>query len=183
MKLKKIIDISVLLGYIALVYSTLSVMPNIFLSLRKSFGPSLDIYINILLIAIFVFMLCVFYRKLRRRGLKSYIGLLAVIAVYAAIVIRYTPIVQERMHLVEYGFLGYLALRLFKDVRSKDARYIYVTAVIVLAGSCDEFIQSMLPNRVYELKDISMNILSGLLGLALLRILGYEDPPLDNKID
>jgi len=175
MRFDKILDISILLGYIGLIYSTLSVAPAAFTFAAKALGPHLGTYINMLIAAVIAAISFFFYPRLKDRSWKVYPGLLAIFFIYVIILGRYTPIVSEKMHLIEYGLVGYFALRVFRDVRSRDARYILTILVIVIAGSCDEFIQRILPNRVYELKDIYMNVLSGLLGLALLRLLGHAD--------
>ncbi len=184
MRHEKLRDISILTAYVALIYSTLPLTPRLFFFLWKRLGPSLKVVINISLVSIGIVILYLFYERLKRRRLTARLGLLVVIAVYSLLIIYYTPIAQERVHLVEYGFLGYLALRVFRTMRSRDMKYLAVIATIIIVGYADELIQRMLPSRVYELRDVYMNILSGLLGLALLRLLGYEESSrLDNGKD
>ena len=75
----------------------------------------------------------------------------------------------EKVHVIEYGILGYLALRdLFKAKnRPIFMKFAYSLAFIILIGFLDEGFQWLLPYRVFELKDVATNMLSGGLGIAL----------------
>lgn len=176
MKRQKIIDLALLAAYIALIYSTLSITPAIFRFFSKAIGPSITAITDSVFISCLAVLVLLFYRKLKGRGFKSYAGLMAVLSIYGVILCRLTPLTAEKIHLVEYGFLGYLAMRVFRDVRSRDLRYICVIIVIIAIGWGDELIQKVLPGRVYDIRDIYMNILSGLLGLALIRLFTPRPP-------
>src|SRR3990167_8847452 len=70
----------------------------------------------------------------------------------------------ERFHLLMYGILGciiFWALKL--DVKNKRV-YFYTTLLVFLLGTVDELIQGLLPMRVFDVKDIFMNCLSGGMG-------------------
>ena len=74
---------------------------------------------------------------------------------------------QERMHILEYGLLGWLAGR---DTIKKDKK----TKGIILAclfsisiGILDESFQKILSYRVFEWRDMRMNVLSGIWGVVL----------------
>jgi len=70
----------------------------------------------------------------------------------------------ERFHLLMYGILGciiFWALKL--DVKNKRV-YFYTTLLVFLLGTIDELIQGLLPMRVFDVKDICMNCLSGGMG-------------------
>ena len=73
------------------------------------------------------------------------------------------------MHLVEYGFMGYVFFKALIVDFSKGRAYIASFVITVLVGLGDECIQWVLPQRYFELKDVQLNALSGGLGLLLLR--------------
>lgn len=74
----------------------------------------------------------------------------------------------ERFHLLMYGVLSciiFWALKL--DVKRKKI-YLYTTLLVFTLGAIDEFIQGVLPIRVFDVRDIFMNWLSS--GMAELFI-------------
>ena len=181
--------ISILAAYIGLIYATLPFGPKLFAFLSKSAGPSLKAYVNAGSIALVISLIASFYPGVKRKRLSHFFGFAFILLIYALLITAYTPIIAEKVHLLEYGLLAYIASRAFKDTASSgkmgqshsarnrhfwDSPYFSSLAVIVAVGYCDELIQGFLPNRVYELRDVYLNVLSGLLGLALLRLLGQE---------
>lgn len=76
-------------------------------------------------------------------------------------------IVAERIHILEYGLLGYLASQdLFKTKLSfKSALFIFITLAIF--AFLDEGLQYFLPYRVFDLRDIVFNLAGGSWGLIL----------------
>ena len=70
----------------------------------------------------------------------------------------------EKMHILEYGILGYLALKDLSRENGRIKNVIYALCFVTLIGVLDEGFQRILPYRVFELRDIGTNILSGILG-------------------
>jgi hypothetical protein len=111
---------------------------------------------------------------MRRRGARrlEWLALAGIGAVYAALLERMT-IVQERLHLLEYGLLA-LGFRAALEARRRrgaptgGAAGVAAGAWLLtaLAGWLDEGIQGLLPNRVYDLRDVGFNALAGALALA-----------------
>lgn len=79
-------------------------------------------------------------------------------------------IVAERIHILEYGLLGYLASRdLFKNkVGFKSG--IFILLIIAIFAFLDEGFQRLLPYRVYDLRDIVFNLAGGIWGGCLFLI-------------
>jgi len=69
---------------------------------------------------------------------------------------------EERIHLVEYGLLGLLA--------SRQVEPLPVLGLLAAVSVADESLQSLLPSRVGDLRDVAVNMGSGLLGLCLERL-------------
>ncbi|NQT23346.1 MAG: VanZ family protein [Candidatus Omnitrophica bacterium] len=79
---------------------------------------------------------------------------------------------SEKIHILEYGVLGFLALKdLFKGNRPFLMNIVFALFFIALVGVLDEGFQWVLPYREFEVKDIITNILSGFLGMLQLTIL------------
>lgn len=88
-------------------------------------------------------------------------------------------VVQERLHLVEYGALGLLfwaALarrdeRLGRDAVVDGVRTVVLATLLVgAAGWLDEGIQGLLPNRVYDLRDVGLNAGAGALAACFAEV-------------
>jgi len=115
-----------------------------------------------------------------RRRWRAGQWLVAAIAavVVGALALR-LEVVQERLHLVEYGALGLLlwaALarrdeRLGRSTVADAARTVALaTLLVTLAGWLDEAIQGLLPNRVYDLRDVGINAGAGALAACFAAI-------------
>lgn len=165
---KKIMDISILAGYVGLIYSTLTITPKLYDGLKDILGPSFEITMNAFIAGIALLLFAFFYRPTKRKSIMAHLGAMAVVSIFTLLLVYLTPSISEKEHLLEYAFLGYLALRVFRNAPSRDLTYLYVALTILIVGYLDEFIQKFLPNRAYELRDVVINILSGFLGLVLI---------------
>ncbi len=193
-------DWVLLIGYVALIYGTLQFMPkvNSFFSslLGRHFGIVSNTALIIVILTIFVFIFK------RERAIKNpilfYAAMALIFASYLTLLLFALPIVAEKMHLLEYGFLSYLALRAVKRAQShiviaSEAKQshaviasprcfalrskatgakqsLYVILIVIVVGSLDELIQRVTPGRYCELRDVALNIVSGILGLFVLKL-------------
>jgi hypothetical protein len=69
---------------------------------------------------------------------------------------------EERVHFLEYGVLGFLLVRACARGGRGVAAALFLA---VLAGTVDEFIQLLLPDRVGDMRDVAMNAGGGALGV------------------
>lgn len=77
----------------------------------------------------------------------------------------FTRLPEEKIHVVEYGLLGWLiGWSLFEPAFSIN-RIGFAILLGWTIGLCDEIIQYFLPNRVYDIRDVTLNGLSTTLGL------------------
>lgn len=171
-KTKKIIDWLILAGYVAFIYSTLSVAPSFSRTLSKLLGRNFNISVSIFILILVTGTIVVFYKRLKSRRPGVYIGLAAVFFTYLLFIFSWTGQPAERMHLVEYGFLSYLVLRVMDKIRPLVMKYFCVIMAVTAIGICDELIQWLLPNRVCDIKDMIFNAVSGVLALAVIHFLG-----------
>ena len=93
-----------------------------------------------------------------------------VVAAYAYLLGEFARFPAERLHLVEYGFMGYIIFRALRVDMDWRLAYLAAWGIAVLVGIGDECIQWVLPQRFFEVKDIQLNAVSAALGLAVLYI-------------
>ena len=108
----------------------------------------------------------------RRAGWREWAVVGAAVVAYLLVASRY-GVVQERIHLLEYGgvallFRGALAARAAAVRPVRPPLYVLggAAALTALAGWLDEAIQWALPNRYYDLRDVGLNALAGAMALA-----------------
>ena len=106
----------------------------------------------------------------RRRPGPREIGVaLGIVAIYLMVMLR-VQIPEERTHLFEYGLLAVLIhqalLERFRTRRPLLIAAVLAVAITALLGWLDEGIQVLLPNRVYDLRDVAFNALAGLMAVV-----------------
>lgn len=74
---------------------------------------------------------------------------------------------EEAMHLLEYGGLSLLAFRALAFSLRDPLVYVAAASLSGLVGTGDEIIQWLAPNRSFDFRDITINVLAGL-GIQLL---------------
>jgi lipid-A-disaccharide synthase-like uncharacterized protein len=107
----------------------------------------------------------------RARPGRWEVALLAAAAGAYLLLLRHLQIIQERIHLIEYGLVGGLAyaalLERWPDEgaaaaaahRPRWQRWPAAWAILIAgaAGWGDELVQALLPNRYYDLRDVVTN--------------------------
>jgi len=108
----------------------------------------------------------------RRAGPREWLALFGAACAYGLIAAR-MEIIQERLHLAEYGVLALLFRaslaargRGRNGRRSRPAVAGAALGLTAVAGLVDELIQGVLPNRQYDLRDVGFNALAAALALA-----------------
>ncbi len=148
------------------IYSTLGLAGTLAAELRERdlLGVSFAVGFILVLVAIAASAL--------RRGTGRYeiwVGI-GVVAVFGMVVVRMGIGPAERTHLFEYGLLAVLIHEALLERRRGGRRIplpgLLAVAATALLGWLDEGIQSLLPNRAYDLRDVGTNILAGLMAIA-----------------
>jgi len=115
----------------------------------------------------------------RRAGWREWLMLALCAVVYAVVATRF-EVIQERIHLLQYGlvallFLGALEARAsggtgaFLDATATAFRPAAGAVLLTAAaGWLDEGIQGVLPNRHYDLRDVGLNALAGAMAVGTL---------------
>ncbi len=147
------------------IYSTLGLARPLAQLLRER-----GLISNLFWLGLFLVALTVLWQGLKKRPHKTEIAIwLGVMAVYILVMAR-MAIPEERSHLIEYSVVGIIIHEALKERASNGKRIpkpavlaIFITA---LAGLIDECIQALLPNRIFDLFDISFNALAGLMAIG-----------------
>jgi len=106
----------------------------------------------------------------RRPGHREIWVILGTVTVYGMVMVRSFLTPEERTHLFEYGLVAVLIYQALIE-RRRNGRMVPSPAVIAvimtgLLGWLDEGIQWILPNRVYDLRDVGFNALAGLMAIT-----------------
>jgi len=118
----------------------------------------------------------------RPRRAMSIASLGAIAALYAFFMKTLATYPVERVHLIEYGLLGYMAGRRLSipDRAPGWEMWLCGAAIAAAVGFVDEIIQGFIAERYYDNRDVMVNMASGVMGLGIVRILG---PGRDWEVD
>ncbi len=153
---------SLIACYVTLIYSTLYIMPPIVNYMRRVlksyFQPSVTILFFIILSSILFYIIS----NRERYSVSQYLWFSFICCLYG-LVIYILELPEEQVHFIEYGILSALIyVALTHDINNRSIYFLSVLIVFVF-GAIDEAIQWVLPNRVFDIRDIVMNGIAGIL--------------------
>jgi VanZ family protein len=130
----------------------------------KTWGRDLFTYGVISVIITVLAVAVIYVYRLRLDSRTSYFWLIAVAGIFFAYTLdlgKRNP--EESVHFIQYGVLGILVYRALTH-RLKDSSIFLAGAIICgCIGTIDEFIQWMMPCRVWDLRDVGLNLFSSAL--------------------
>lgn len=162
---------------VTVLYTTLSLARAIWEFLLATFSYSLlcRSIASLFLLVVLLFLLYLIF-KVKERRLSPYFFILSLglVTFYCT---RPFPYPTQWVHFLEYALLAFLMFNALRhDVRGRDL-YTYSALLVFCIGLGDEVLQSLLPTRAYENKDLLLNSLGGFSALLLQGfILEKEDP-------
>jgi len=170
MNLKRACRISTffVLGYVSVIYLTLPVMRPVLNYLKAQLGARFSLLTDIALIAVMAGLAIILVKN--KVTWKQCIWALIVFCLYGY-GLKVLTIPEERIHLLEYGFLSYLVFKMYRSEQLPLSLFWQSFLTVSFLGTLDEIIQYFIPSRVGDVRDIILNIVSGLLGLVLTVIL------------
>ncbi len=135
-------------------------------SLRNSIlgGKGVEVFIVSLLAGIGVLFVI---RVLRKK--TSFIRKFLIFTIIAAgfLGMMQLELAVEKIHILEYAFLGWLALGDTTRKYPKTKGFLIAVIFCAVTGYIDELFQGVLPYRFYDNRDIVLNVLGALEGIAL----------------
>ena len=156
--------------YVIFIYVSLPFFPAFITTLRVFISKELLNLISLALTILFFLILAVWIYK------KKYNSRQFLLIISPLVLLTYLSLSLdvwvERIHFVEYAFLGLLISRAVNVTNLQSI--IFTGCLVTLIGAVDEIIQWFLPNRVGDLRDVFMNFVGGLSGLWLGRFLFWE---------
>ena len=152
--------------YVALVYASSPFTPALVQALKANASGRALLTVVPLLAVVALVPIAVRLGQ-ARRGRVRIVPLLAIVALYAAVWSGLCRGAVEAVHLSQYGLMSILALRALRDMVSVPIAYGGGVLLTVAASWGNELIQSVLPNRVYDLRDVALDGLSALLAVMV----------------
>jgi hypothetical protein len=154
------------------IYSTLGVARVVVEGLRERNLLRLGVATLIVLLALVLAV------RLMRRGpgWREVATALGAALLYAAVFVLVER-AEERLHIVEYGAVGALVYLALEERRrngrpAPGASWLLAVLAAAALGWLDEGIQKILPNRYYDVQDVVLNALGGLLAVVTIVLLG-----------
>jgi len=160
-----------------LILITLPLTPILWSTGTGIFGSRID---NIgYVISVLAFLLVVIHMVRRRSafGPLRFLLIAGLACVYFYLLRAHCKFPAERLHLVEYGLLVYFLYGAIRIDFSKTMSYAVSFLISSGYGFFDEVIQYVLPNRVFEIRDIMTNVMASALGLLAVALLTKARPP------
>jgi len=152
-------------SYILLIYISLPLMPDLWIRLTKYAGSFTNWFAAFVLLLFGLFI--IFYLLTQQKGVRNFVWLGVLSLCYAWGLSR-LELAVERVHFVEYGLLSVFIFRALRHKIKGKLIYFWTGSSVFCLGWLDEAIQYILPNRVYDTRDVIVNGVAGILGLLLI---------------
>ena len=149
--------------YVLFIYISLPFFPAFISTLRGFISKELLNLLSLVLTISFFLMLSVWIYKKKYKS-KQFLLIISPLLLLTYLSIS-LDVWVERIHFVEYAFLGLLISRAVNVINLQGL--INTCCLVLLIGAIDEIIQWFLPNRVGDMRDVFMNSVGGFSGLWL----------------
>lgn len=159
--------------YVLLIYASLYFVRFLWNFLKARFP--MPILKGSLALGVILFLLC-FFRSIREKIKRQGVIYLIFLIFFVIVTFLYLSLfqaIEERVHLIEYGLLGYLLIKVYFQGKGERG-YIYAMIIGFLIGLGDEGIQYLLPNRYYDTRDVLMNFSGVLWGLGVYKFFANQ---------
>jgi len=154
---------AVLIVYVLAIFASLPFVRGVVIALQQQ-----NLLGGAVTLLYFVAVVAVAYHVVFDVGLSDRIAFLALVllAGVTGAMILGLAIPEERIHFIQYGLMALLARRALEWHWQPWQQYVGAFLIAAGAGWVDELIQGLLPNRVYDLRDVAINAVAALLALA-----------------
>ncbi len=149
--------------YVTFIYSTLYIMRPIINFLKMTLKGYFNLSVIIAFLMILSFVLVYIIKNREDYGISQYLWFAFISCLYG-LVIYILDVPEEQIHFIEYGILSALIyVALTHDIHNNVYVYFLSIHIVFAFGAVDEVIQGILPNRMFDIRDIIMNGISGIL--------------------
>lgn len=150
--------------YVFFIYASLPFAPAVWRFIAWKLGKGAS-SIPFVLLSIVILSVFLYIFRFKKRSFPSYCAVAATGLLYF-IGMLHVELPAEKLHFLEYAGVGYFSYRVYRDMKK---RYMAAILTVVVISLFDEAIQYLLPNRVFEIRDIAVNIFGGILGLVIVK--------------
>jgi glycopeptide antibiotics resistance protein len=164
--------VSLMLGLILI---TLPLTPILWRAGTKGLGRRLDLLGYVALIVAILFVLMYMIRHRARFCGFHFLLIAALAGIYFYLLKHQCRFPAEKLHLLEYGVVACLFYRALRTDFPSAKSYVLAFLMSSGFGFLDEIIQYLLPNRVFEIRDVMTNVAASALGLVVLALLITAD--------
>lgn len=148
--------------YVTFIYSTLYVMRPILIFLKATLKGYLNLGVGVMFLILLSLVLAHIISNRERYSMSQYLWFSFISCLYG-LVLYILELPEEQVHFIEYGILSALVyVALSHGVKSKSI-YIISAIIVFTFGTIDEIIQWVLPNRCFDIRDLVMNGIAGIL--------------------
>ena len=148
--------------YVTFIYSTLYIMRPILNFLKAALKGYLNLSVGVMFIIILSLVLAHIISNREHYSVNQYLWFSFISCLYG-LVLYILELPEEQVHFIEYGILSALIyVALTHDINNKSIYFLSAIIVFVL-GAIDEVIQWVLPNRCFDIRDLVMNGIAGIL--------------------
>lgn len=138
-------------------------------AIRRALGPAFGLAAALSYVVLAFGCLAVIFRRPSGRARVTAGAALGLVILVLAVCLSVIESPEERIHFIEFGLLGGLALRAFEHALPVGWASASATLYALGIGVMDELYQGILPGRFYDVRDIVMNGVGGILGWITLR--------------
>jgi hypothetical protein len=156
------------LGYLAAVYAALPFARDAVIALREQ-----GLLSALLTFLFFGSAVAIAHHVVFDVRLSDRVAFFALVLLAAAIgsLLLGLSVAEERIHFLEYGLLAVLARSAWAHHLRPGRAYAAAWLLSTAAGWGDEALQGLLPERVYDLRDVAVNSVAAFLALAVDEVL------------
>ncbi|MBW2154614.1 MAG: VanZ family protein [Deltaproteobacteria bacterium] len=139
----------------------------------RTFQASVDRHLgdNFLLYFVLAAVICSFFVVLARLKqsltgkvfLNRFAWLSAIAGTYVYLTVKLRENPEEAIHFLEYGLLSYFAHRALSHHVKDVTVYFTASLATLFVGTVDEILQWTWPGRYWDIRDVGLNFLSGVL--------------------
>ncbi len=156
-------------AYVAAIYASLPFAPRVGLRFLRTAPGSWVLGPGLALVVLAGAAALVLGLRRRRAPARAYAALAVAAGGYALALSWLSAHHLERTHLPEYGIAAWLAWRAIAPlVPGPLAGYAAGAALAAAIGYGDELLQSIVPGRYYDIRDVGMNALGSVLAVIVI---------------
>ncbi len=150
--------------YTGAIYAFLPFGTAFWVYVLRQWGNSVN-YLGLFFVCVLgtYFLIYLIFQK-QVKKVSVYISFFAISGACLALLKYMCVAGAERFHLLLYGILSVIVFWALKLHAKRSRIYLYTIILAFLLGAIDEFIQGILPMRVFDVRDIFMNWLSSGMG-------------------